>query len=78
MASLAKSLGLDRLSREDQMTLVLELWELITADGGGPILSEAQKQELQRRAAEDDAAPADVVSWAEVRSHMLDRIKQSR
>lgn len=59
------------------MTLVQELWDLLTADGGGPFLTDVQKQELQRRAAEDDAMPADVVPWDQVRADILSRLSRT-
>jgi putative addiction module component (TIGR02574 family) len=67
MAVTLKSLGLDRLSRADRLALAQALWESAAAEDGAPLLSEAQRGELERRAAEDEANPDDVVAWDEVR-----------
>jgi putative addiction module component (TIGR02574 family) len=38
-------------------------------------LTEAQRRELQRRVAEDDACPDDVVPWEQVKAQALARLK---
>ncbi len=40
-----------------------------------PLLTEAQRQELQRRIAADDADPDDVVPWEQVKAQTLSRLK---
>lgn len=70
MSPTIKSLGIDRLTREERLVLVQEIWDSIAAEQA-PLLSESQRQELERRAAEDDAAPEDVVSWEEVKAKAL-------
>ena len=39
------------------------------------LLSENQREELERRAAEDDAAPDDVIPWEQVKAAALGRLK---
>ena len=39
-----------------------------------PLLSDAQRQELERRAAEDDASPDDVVPWETVKADILAKL----
>jgi len=62
------SLGLDKLSREDRLALVQELWDSIAAETGPAPLTEAQLRELLHRADEDDANPDDVIPWEEVKA----------
>ena len=50
-----QSLGLDKLPRDVRIALVQELWDSIVAEGTRPI-SDARRQELARRADEDDAS----------------------
>ena len=68
MAVSAKSLGIDRLGVDDRLALVEEIWASICADPGGFPLTDAQRIELDRRVADDEAHPSDVVAWAEVKT----------
>jgi putative addiction module component (TIGR02574 family) len=69
------SLGLDKLSREDRLALVQELWDSIAAERGPSLLTDAQREELRRRVAEDDANPDDVIPWEQVKAEARSGIK---
>ncbi len=69
MSPTIESLGLDRLALADRIELAQQLWDSIAAESA-PELSEAQLRELDRRIAEDDANPDDVVSWEEVQAKL--------
>lgn len=71
-----QALGIDRLSVEDRIALVQAIWDSIAAEPHPPLLSEAQRRELERRVAEDDAAPDDVIPWEQVKAQALARLKQ--
>ena len=75
MSATVQALGIDRLTREQRIVLVQEIWDMIAAEPYEPLLSEAQRHELSRRAAEDDANPADVIPWEEVKAEALSRVK---
>ena len=66
-----KSLGIERLSVAERLTLVEELWDSIAAST--PI-TDAQRAELDRRLADHEANPDDVVSWEEVHSSISARL----
>jgi len=68
-------LGIDQLPREQRLALVHEIWETIVSEPQPPLLTEAQRLELERRVAEDDAAPDDVVPWEQVKAQALSRLK---
>ena len=68
MAVTAKSLGIDKLDVDDRLALVEEIWASICADAERFPLSESQRAELDRRVADDDAFPGDVVPWDEVKT----------
>lgn len=70
----AKSLGIDRLSVEDRLALVEEIWAGICADDVNFPLSDAQRTELNRRVADDDAFPDDVVPWDEIKAQTKARL----
>ena len=65
-----KSLGIERLSVAERLVLVEELWDSITAST--PV-TDAQRAELDRRLADHDANPDDVVSWEEIHSSITAR-----
>jgi putative addiction module component (TIGR02574 family) len=60
-------------SVEDRLRLMEQIWEGLLNEGHEPGLTEEQRAEIDRRIAEDEAAPDDVVSWEEVRSDALKR-----
>lgn len=74
MSPMLRSLGIDRLSREERLTLVQEIWDTIAAEDQ-PLLSDEQRQELERRVAEDDANPDDVIPWEQAKADILSDLK---
>jgi putative addiction module component (TIGR02574 family) len=68
MTPTIQSLGLDKLSPADQLSLVHDLWDHIAATGPGPRLSDAQRADLRRRVAEDEANPEDAIPWEQVKA----------
>jgi putative addiction module component (TIGR02574 family) len=66
MPATLASLGLDKLPRDERLALVQALWDSIAAEG--PHLTDAQRAELDRRIAEDDANPGDVIPWEQVKA----------
>jgi putative addiction module component (TIGR02574 family) len=64
------------LSVDDRLRLVEAIWDSIAADGTQPKLTEAQRQELDRRLANHVASPDDVVPWEEVRSEARTRAQR--
>ncbi len=76
MTPTIKSLWIDQLPRDVRLALVQEIWDSIAAESERIPLSESQKLELERRLADDDANPDDVVPWEEVKAHAIARIKR--
>lgn len=76
MAVSLKSLGIERLGIEERLTLVEEIWDSIAADSAVVPLTRAQRDELDRRIAEHEASPDDVVSWEEVKTKLSERLKK--
>ena len=71
-----QTLGIDQLSRDQRIALVLEIWDTVAAEAAPPLLTESQRLELRRRVAEDDASPDDVVPWELVQAQALARLKR--
>jgi putative addiction module component (TIGR02574 family) len=76
MAVSLKSLGIERLGVEERLTLVEEIWDSIAADSAAVPLTQAQRDELDRRIADHEANPDDVVSWEEVKTKLTERLKK--
>jgi putative addiction module component (TIGR02574 family) len=66
MAVSAKALGLDTLPIAERVALVQEIWASIASEPEAFQMTDAQRIELGRRVADDDANPEDVVSAEEV------------
>lgn len=76
MASTLQTLGIDRMSVEDRIALATEIWDSIAAESHPPFLTELQRQELDRRLADQAAHPEDVVPWEQVKADALSRFKR--
>ncbi len=76
MSVSVKSLGIDRLGIEERLALVEELWDSIAADSAAIPLTDAQRAELDRRLADHEATPDDVVPWEEVKASITERLKR--
>jgi putative addiction module component (TIGR02574 family) len=73
MAPTLQALGIDQLSVEDRIVLATATWDSIAAEPHPPLLTEAQRQELQRRLADHAANPDDVVPWERVKAEAIAR-----
>jgi putative addiction module component (TIGR02574 family) len=69
-----KTLGIDRLNVDERLALVEEIWASICADAKAFPLTDGQRAELDRRVADDDAFPDDVVPWDEVKASVRLRL----
>lgn len=76
MAVSLKSLGIERLGIEERLTLVEEIWDSIAADSAAIPLTQTQRDELDRRIADHEANPDEVVSWDEVKTKLTERLKK--
>ena len=63
-----------QLSVDEQLELVEALWDDIAERNGVPPPTDAQKGELDRRLADHEANPDDVLPWSEVKASALARI----
>ena len=70
-----KSLGIDRLSVAERLTLVEDIWDTIAIDSNALALTVTQRAELDRRLAEHESSSEDVVPWEVVRASITGRLK---
>lgn len=71
-----KSLGISGLSVEQRLELIDALLDSLDADGASAESSPAQREELERRLADHEANPKDVVSWEEVQAEALSQLRR--
>src|SRR4051812_26763082 len=74
MSLTMKSLGIDRLSIEERLALVQEIWDSIVSAPDQLPLTEGQKQELDRRLEAHRASPGDAIAWESIRADALVRL----
>jgi putative addiction module component (TIGR02574 family) len=70
MSPMMKALGIDQLSAAQRILLVEEIWDSIAAEEAAIPLTEAQKQDLQRRLAACEANPKAGSTWEEVKARL--------
>jgi putative addiction module component (TIGR02574 family) len=56
------------LSVEERIQLVQAIWDSIAAEQIYPDLTDAQRQELDRRVSDYDSNPENVMTWEEIRT----------
>ena len=76
MPSLLSTLGIDRLSVSERIQLVQEIWDSLVPSAEELPLTEAQRQELDRRLAALQADPDNVIPWEEVEARALARFQK--
>jgi putative addiction module component (TIGR02574 family) len=55
---------------DDRIHLVQAIWDRIVESGEEVDLTDAQKADLDRRLAELDAAPHEILHWDEITAHV--------
>lgn len=70
MSATMKALKIDRLSVEERLSLVEEIWESIVAEQPLQPLPHSQQKDLRRRLADLDDNPQAGAPWDEVRTRL--------
>jgi putative addiction module component (TIGR02574 family) len=73
MSPTIESLGIDKLSVDERLELADAIQESVAAEIEKAPLSEAQKQEIEKRLARHRANPDAARSWDEVEAGRLDQ-----
>jgi putative addiction module component (TIGR02574 family) len=68
--------GIDRLNPEDRLALAEAIWESVARDIEKAPISDAQRQELERRLADSLARPDAVTPWEVIKARALARARQ--
>lgn len=64
------------LTVDDRLLLVEAIWESIVQEPGQLQLTEAQREELDRRLAAHIARPDEAIGWDEVKAEALERARR--
>lgn len=73
MGQALHALGIDSMSVEDRIDLVKDIWDSVAIEAGLLPPSASEKAELDRRLAEDDAHPDDVIAWETIKTEAKTR-----
>jgi len=71
-----QSLGLDRLTLDERLVLVHEIWDSIADEVGKRPLSDAERDELSRRLDAHESAPETAIDWETVKADILNSLKK--
>jgi len=74
MSPTLKALGIDQMSVAERLLLVEEIWDSIAEQGEEIPLTDAQKDDLQRRVAAYEANPKAGFSWEEVKARLRENV----
>jgi putative addiction module component (TIGR02574 family) len=70
MSPMLKTLGIDQMSVAQRILLVEEIWDSIASEEAEVPLTDAQRQDLERRIAAYEANPKAGSSWEEVKARL--------
>jgi putative addiction module component (TIGR02574 family) len=70
MSKLYSELGIDKLSVEQRLQLLEDIWDGLDGEAPFPPLTPAQEAELGRRIADFEANPNIGSSWEEVKARL--------
>lgn len=73
MGQALHALGIDSMSVEDRIALVKDIWDSVAIEAGLLPPSAAERSELDRRLAEDEAHPDDVIAWDTIKAEAQTR-----
>jgi len=76
MTPTLESLGIDRLSIQERVALVQAIWDSIATEAEASSLTEAKKQEIDRRLAAHRANPDAAIPWDQIEAEALARISK--
>ena len=76
--ALLTELKIDRLSIDDRLQLVQDIWDSIAQSQSLMPLTTAQQTELEKRLRDHIANPDDVVDWDEIKSDALARVRKAK
>ncbi len=71
-----QSLGIDRLTVAEKIALAQAIWDSIASEVERAPLTDAQKEEVDRRLAAHRANPQAAIPWEQVEAEALARLRK--
>jgi putative addiction module component (TIGR02574 family) len=75
MTPALQALGIDRLSVAERIAIIQEIWDSIADEIEKAPLTEAQRQDVDRRLAAHEANPEAAIPWNQVEADALARLR---
>ncbi|HJQ99131.1 MAG TPA: addiction module protein [Candidatus Polarisedimenticolaceae bacterium] len=69
------ALDLDKLTRDEKLQLIEEIWDSLDADANDLPLSDGQRRDLDRRLDEIDREGPTGIPWEQVMQELQSRLK---
>lgn len=76
MPATLQALGIDQWSVDDRLVLVQEIWDSIAVEAERAPLTNAQRQEVDRRLAAHRADPSAAIPWEQVEAEVMARLRR--
>ena len=76
MSPTLQALGIDKMTVEERIALVQEIWDSVALEGAQIPLTEAQKQEFASRLTAYEANPRLAIPWEVVKAEALARLRK--
>ena len=76
MSTKLAALGIDHLSVAERIDLIGEIWDSIAGEVQQAPLTEAERQEVDRRLANHGADPQAAIPWEQVEAEALARLRK--
>jgi putative addiction module component (TIGR02574 family) len=71
MSPTMKTHGIDNLPSPERIILLQDIWDSLVDEQAIPELRKPQKHELDRRIADLDAHPENVLTWEQIKESIL-------
>jgi putative addiction module component (TIGR02574 family) len=71
-----QALGIDRWSVDERLLLVQEIWDSIALEAERSQLTDAQRQEVDRRLAAHRADPGAAIPWEQAEAEVMARLRR--
>ena len=76
MSTSLETLGIDKMSTDERIALIQDIWDSLEAEQQQAPLTEAQKAELDRRLSAHQENPSAVIPWEQIKAEALARFSE--
>jgi putative addiction module component (TIGR02574 family) len=76
MSTTLEALGIDKMTSDEKIALIEEIWYSLEEEQQQAPITEAQKAELDRRLAAHQENPAAAIPWEQIKADALARFSE--